>query len=129
MPGVEIHGLSVEPYPLVRETAKNELTLYMWESAGRFAGAIAYSRDLFEERTAALLGRKLLAVLELATARPEIPLRELDAALRELDRRDRMEREQDLRKTRRGDLAALRRSRPSRTSPERHYQSEEESHS
>jgi amino acid adenylation domain-containing protein len=109
---VGIDGLAAEPYPLQRETAKNELTLYLREAGGRFAGAIAYNSDLFAAGTVARLARTLELLLQRAVAAPETSLPELIAALRAGEQKERIEHEQALREVRRDTLRALQRGAP-----------------
>ncbi|WP_158288175.1 non-ribosomal peptide synthetase [Streptomyces sp. ICBB 8177] len=82
--GSALPGLASSPVPLRTETAKFELTLHMAWGAGRIEGFTGYRADLFDARTAALLGERYLRLLSAAVAAPDTPV----SALPVLGRRE-----------------------------------------
>ncbi|MDH6117663.1 amino acid adenylation domain-containing protein [Kitasatospora sp. GAS204B] len=67
-------GLTASPVPIRIETAKFELTLHVAFDAERAEGWMGYQSDLFEPRTAELLGERYLRLLTAALAAPDAPL-------------------------------------------------------
>ncbi|WP_431037569.1 non-ribosomal peptide synthase/polyketide synthase [Streptomyces sp. P6-2-1] len=80
-------GLASRRESLGQDTAKFDLSFDFVEQGegGGIQGWIEYSADLFEARTAELLGERLVALLEQAAAAPGLPLAALDI-LREDER-------------------------------------------
>ncbi len=64
-------GLQASPVPIRIETAKFELTLHMAWSAERVEGWVGFQTDLFDPRTADLLGERYLRLLSAALAAPD----------------------------------------------------------
>ncbi len=69
LPGVAVEGVEIET-----EEAKFDLTLFLAERAGGFAGHLEFSRDLFDPETADRLLGHLLTLLAGAVAAPETRL-------------------------------------------------------
>ncbi|AEW99900.1 non-ribosomal peptide synthetase [Streptantibioticus cattleyicolor] len=70
-------GLEASPVPVRIETAKFELTLHMAWSAERVEGWMGYQTDVFDGRTAELLGARYLRLLSGALAAPDTPVARL----------------------------------------------------
>ncbi|MDH6131465.1 amino acid adenylation domain-containing protein [Kitasatospora sp. MAA4] len=64
-------GLQTSPVPIRIETAKFELTLHLAWSAERVEGWMGFQSDLFDARTAELLGERYVRLLSAALAAPE----------------------------------------------------------
>ncbi|MBY8885155.1 amino acid adenylation domain-containing protein [Streptomyces sp. PTM05] len=82
--GSVLPGLAASSVPLRTETAKFELTLHMAWGAGRVEGFTGYRADLFDARTAGLLGERYLRLLSASVAAPDTPV----SALPVLGRRE-----------------------------------------
>ncbi|MYX24502.1 non-ribosomal peptide synthetase, partial [Streptomyces sp. SID8380] len=80
-------GLASRRESVGQDTAKFDLSFDFVEQGegGGIQGWIEYSADLFDARTAALLGERLVSLLEQAVAAPDAPLATLDV-LREDER-------------------------------------------
>nr|WP_237514660.1 non-ribosomal peptide synthase/polyketide synthase [Streptomyces sp. SID4945] len=80
-------GLASRRESVGQDTAKFDLSFDFVEQGegGGIQGWIEYSADLFDARTAALLGERLVSLLEQAVAAPDVPLATLDV-LREDER-------------------------------------------
>ncbi len=89
-------GLSLEPLPAERRTAKYDFTLYMWEAEDRLAGAIEYKTDLFAAATMARLREELVILAERAVTAPETRLGALVAALDHRETEKRMVRQDEV---------------------------------
>ncbi|MFH8387468.1 amino acid adenylation domain-containing protein [Kitasatospora sp. NPDC018058] len=70
-------GLTASPVPIRIETAKFELTLHLAFGAEQAEGWMGYQSDLFEPRTAQLLGERYVRLLSAALAAPDAPLSRL----------------------------------------------------
>ncbi|AUS81135.1 hypothetical protein C1701_25465 [Actinoalloteichus sp. AHMU CJ021] len=80
-------GLEVGDYPLPRDTAQFDLTLYFQEADSGLQGAVEYSTDLFQPETVERLVRHWLVLAQRMASHPERPLRSvelLDSPEREL---------------------------------------------
>ena len=73
----ELPGLRVEPFDVVGDTAKLDLTVNLRPEGEGIAGALEVSSDLFDPATGARLWRHLSTLLEAALAAPERPLADL----------------------------------------------------
>ncbi|HYG63510.1 MAG TPA: amino acid adenylation domain-containing protein, partial [Thermoanaerobaculia bacterium] len=80
-PRLSVPGLELSPLPAEGRVAKFDLTLALEETAGVFAGALEYDRDLFDRSTVARLSARFAAFLEGALAAPDAGLAELPLLL------------------------------------------------
>jgi non-ribosomal peptide synthetase component F len=64
LPPLRLPGLSLEMLEVETGTAKFDLTLFMWEEAGRLIGAFEYSKDLFDPDTISSMSGHLQNLLE-----------------------------------------------------------------
>ncbi|WP_164014463.1 non-ribosomal peptide synthetase [Pyxidicoccus trucidator] len=78
-------ALELESFPLGHRAAAFDLTLMMAEVDGGFSASLEYCADLFDADTAARMARHLRALLEAASAAPEVPL--LDLPLLDVEER------------------------------------------
>ncbi|MFF7983320.1 amino acid adenylation domain-containing protein [Streptomyces sp. NPDC007901] len=82
--GLEIPGLTVDARPVSDHPAKFDLAVSFEERRGPdgepqgIDGTVVYSTDLFDHGTAERLTQRLLMFLDAATARPEIPIGQID---------------------------------------------------
>jgi glycosyltransferase involved in cell wall biosynthesis len=104
LPGLRLVALTVE-----QGTAKIDLLLNLLETADHLLGALEFRADLFEPATVRALGEDLLRVLEQASARPEVPCRELLADLAQAAQRRRAAGASELRQAVAGKLGGARR--------------------
>ncbi|MCC7416300.1 MAG: amino acid adenylation domain-containing protein, partial [Acidobacteria bacterium] len=74
---LRLPGLTIAPVETETGTARFDLTLSMTEANRRFAGVFEYNTDLFDADTIDRMGRSYCALLEAATARPDLPIAEL----------------------------------------------------
>ena len=71
-------ALAVEPVDLDFEGAAFDIIFLMKETSSGLVGHLAYSRDLFDERTVRDFGRRFESLLKAAVADPDLPLQRLD---------------------------------------------------
>nr|AGS49328.1 long-chain-fatty-acid--CoA ligase [uncultured bacterium esnapd2] len=67
----ELSGLSVRPYEVRNESAKFDLAFSFVESSG-ISGELGYSADLFDRATAESFAKRLLRLLEIVAADPDV---------------------------------------------------------
>jgi amino acid adenylation domain-containing protein len=80
---LDLPGLSVRPYAILRATAKFDLMFDFIEGPGAngpsgIHGRLEYSHDLFNRETAEAFASRLLRLLQEATAAPDVPVYRLD---------------------------------------------------
>ncbi|MCP4661467.1 MAG: non-ribosomal peptide synthetase, partial [bacterium] len=71
LPPLTMPGLTIEPFAVDTGTAKFDLTINVWESAGRIEGTAEYNADLFDVTTVRRLLGWYAVVLEAMAASPE----------------------------------------------------------
>jgi amino acid adenylation domain-containing protein len=74
---VRLGALELESVPLGHRAAAFDLTLMMAEVDGGFSASLEYCADLFDADAAARMAHHLRAMLEVASAAPEVPLVDL----------------------------------------------------
>ncbi|NPC81122.1 amino acid adenylation domain-containing protein, partial [Pyxidicoccus fallax] len=74
---VRLGALELESVPLGHRASAFDLTLMMAEVDGGYAASLEYCADLFDADAAARMAHHLRAMLEVASATPDVPLVEL----------------------------------------------------
>jgi amino acid adenylation domain-containing protein len=75
--GLDLPGLTVEPFPLGAVPVKYDLIFTLEPRDGGYAGAIEFDADLFERATVEAMAAGLAALLAAAAAQPQTPLLDL----------------------------------------------------
>ena len=71
---IELGGLRLQSFPIPQQEGQFDLSLQLLERADGYAGALAYSTDLFDEPTVVRFAADYVAALEELTVNPEAPL-------------------------------------------------------
>lgn len=71
-------GLAVRPVPVLRETARMELTVAVYESPAGLNALVDYNTDLFDQATIARFVDRFRSVLWALATRPQLPLSALE---------------------------------------------------
>ncbi len=79
---VVLDGLALQPLDIDLPIAKFDLTLDMWEDAGRLHGYVEYSTDLFKRATIERMIDHFQVLLDAAAERPETPVSQLPLVVR-----------------------------------------------
>jgi hypothetical protein len=124
-PGEELSlsGLTISPVTANAAAAKCDLELSLHDTAHGLNASLLYNTDLFEESTPARILKRFHTLLDRIVERPDARLEELVELLFEEDRREALEKEEQLESIRLGMLKGVKRKllvkRSQRSSPER----------
>src|SRR5262249_51561738 len=88
-------GLTVSTFEVDKSTAKFDLQLTFLEREGVLEGNLEYSIDLFDAATIAQMISHFETLLQAVVARPEVRLHELQDILIEIDRQERIKKEEE----------------------------------
>ena len=112
---LSLPGLKISQVATTASTAKFDLLLTLTETESGLSALLQYNTDLFEERTSARILNRFHTLLDRIVERPEAKIQDLVELLIEEDKREELEKKDDLKRVRLRTLKSAKRRAISET--------------